>query len=137
MPVPCDYRTNRVACACINTIMNNPIRITNTTRNTLIASRVITADTFLSRLKGLLGRKSLEKGEAFLIPRCIAVHTFFMKFSIDIIFIDSDSNVTKTVKNLKPFRISPCFPGTYGAIELPAGTIEQTNTETGDKLSRG
>lgn len=116
--------------------MNNPIRIVNTTRNTLIASKIITADSFFSRLRGLLGRKSLEKEEALLIPRCIAVHTFFMKFSIDIIFIDSDSNVTKTMKNLRPFRISSCFTGTYSAIELPAGTIEQSNTETGDRLAR-
>ncbi len=133
MPVPCDNKTFRITCK--HKIMKSQISIVNTTTNTTIASRANEADTFFLRLRGLLGRKSFKKGEALLIPRCQAVHSFFMKFPIDIVFVGADFSVIRTVKNLKQFRISSCYSAAYCVIELPAGTIEQTNTKMGDKLA--
>ena len=62
------------------------------------------AASFLQRAKGLIGRSSLPPGEGLLIERCNAIHTFFMKFPIDAIFLDRSGRVVKTVRNIRPWR---------------------------------
>lgn len=62
------------------------------------------ARTLFERIRGLIGTKSLEKGEGMLILRCNAIHTFFMSFPIDAVFLDRKDNVVKIVRNIKPWR---------------------------------
>lgn len=66
--------------------------------------KAIVADTFLSRMRGLLGRDGLPAGEGMLIMRCNAIHTFFMRFAIDAIFLDAGFKPVKTVRAIKPWR---------------------------------
>lgn len=108
--------------------------ILNTTKNTVIAQKGTVADTFLPRMTGLLNKKSLRVDEALIITKCQSIHMFFMRFSIDVIFVDKNNCVVGLVERIKPFRLSPIFPRSNYAIEVSEGTIVQTKTSIGDKI---
>lgn len=109
-------------------------RVRNATRGTVVAERVRNARTFLARTRGLLGRSSLEPGEGLRIEPCSSIHMFFMRFAIDAIFVDREGRVTRTVENLRPWRLALGGRGARAVIELPLGTIAATRTEPGDRL---
>jgi uncharacterized membrane protein (UPF0127 family) len=111
-----------------------PIRILNKTRNIVISQQATIADTAFSRLKGLLGRDSIGAQEALVITQCRSIHMFFMRFGIDVIFVDRHSRVVGTVKRIQPFQMSPYFWRASQAIELPEGVIEKTGTVRGDEI---
>ena len=110
------------------------MKIYNQTRNIPIADQASTADTFLSRMVGLLNRHALSDGEALVITRCNSIHMLFMKFPIDAVFIDQKNYVVGLVKNIKPFQLSRIFWSAVAVIELPAGTIEKTRCAMGDRI---
>jgi len=110
------------------------VRIINQTKNTLIAERAQLADTIVSRLVGLLNRGSLSPEEGLVITECRQIHMLFMRFAIDVIFVNKDNKVLGLVKNIKPFQISPYFFRAKKAIELPVGVIVSSRTEKGDTL---
>lgn len=109
------------------------IKILNLTRNTQLAHSVELAGDRSHRRKGLLGRKSLPDGEGLWIVPCEAVHTFFMRFPIDLIYLDRGHRVVKTRTNVGPWRLSGCLRA-HSVLELPAGTIHGTYTMPGDIL---
>ena len=109
--------------------------IINLTRETTIAKHVEIASNPLERMKGLLGRNTLDTDQALIIPFCNSIHMFFMKFPIDVIFLDKTNRVVGLTVNIKPFELSPIFWKSSCAIELPAGTIELTQTQQGDQFS--
>lgn len=111
------------------------MRIRNTTRGTQLASEARTARGFWSRLTGLLGRSSLEAGEALVLEPCNSVHTAFMRFAIDVLYVDRSGRVVKAVSELKPFRVSGVLHGARSVIELPSGTIADSDTAPGDQLT--
>ncbi len=108
--------------------------IINTTKNTTIAQKGALADTFFSRMTGLLNRKSLQKNEALIITRCQHIHMLFMRFAIDAIFVSKDNHVVGLVKDIKPFQLSKIFFHAHYVIEAPVGTIVQTETSLGDRV---
>jgi len=110
------------------------VRTLNQTKNTIIAETTEVADSVLSRLKGLLGRKDLPKGQGLVITDCRSIHMLFMRFAIDVVFVNKDNAVIGLVKNIKPFCFSPYFLRTAFCIELPAGTIDATSTALGDHI---
>jgi uncharacterized membrane protein (UPF0127 family) len=106
-----------------------------------LASRVTKADDSASRSKGLLGRESLDADEgmwilqpklAWLVP-CPTIHTFFMKFSIDVLFLDGGLHVRRVIENLKPWRLSPWVRHSHSILELKGGTL-QGSVRAGDRL---
>ncbi len=106
----------------------------NKTKNLKISQEIFEARTFYSRLKGLLGKKNLEPGKSLWIDSCTSIHTFFMKFTIDAIFVDKKMVVRKCVSDLKPWRMTlPAF-GAHSVFELPAGTVKDSKTQVGDQL---
>jgi len=109
------------------------MRVANVTRGTLLASSLEVADTSASRNQGLLGRDGLASGEGLWIVPCQSVHTFFMRFPIDLVYIDSKKRVRKVKSAVGPGRISLCLTA-QSVIELPAGTVDLTKTERGDAL---
>jgi len=109
------------------------LKISNLTRQTLLAARVEVADHGPRRRKGLLGRNRLEAEEGLWIYPCEAVHTVGMRFPIDLIYLDRDKRVRKTRSNVPPLRLSACFSA-HSVIELASGTITRTQTEPGDRL---
>ena len=110
------------------------MRIQNLTQNTILAFNARLADTFLSRLTGLPNRTSLSEGEALVITRSNSIHMLFMRFPIDVVFVDRKNIVAGCVKRILPFRLSPIFWKADRAIELPAGTIDKTRTVIGDSI---
>ena len=110
------------------------MEIINKTRNTTIATKVCLADTFFKRVKGLIGRKEFFQNEALIIRPCNSVHTFFMSFPIDLLFVDSNNRVVKAISDMQPFRISALYFKAILTVELPAGTIVNTATRSGDIL---
>jgi len=111
------------------------VRVRNLTRNAVVAGQAAVAETPLQRMKGLLGSKELASGSALVITSCRSVHMLFMRYAIDVIFLDGDNRVVGLCPNLAPFAFSPIFWKSACAIELPAGTIQQTGAELGDQFS--
>jgi uncharacterized membrane protein (UPF0127 family) len=109
------------------------LQVFNATRGTLLANSLEVADTAPKRNKGLLGRNELAPGAGLWIVPCESVHTFFMKFPIDLVYLDRKNRIKKVVRNVVPWRVSACFSA-HSILELPAGTIDRTRTEAGDRL---
>jgi uncharacterized protein len=108
--------------------------ITNLDKKTWLATKIRRADTFLTRLIGLLKRKSLRPEEALWLVPGKAVHTVGMKFPIDVIFIDKHRKVVGLVPSMAPNRATRFYLGAHSVLELPKGTILKSRTETGDRL---
>ena len=111
------------------------VRITNKTRGTTLASDADVARTLPSRMKGLIGRKSLAEGRGLVITPCTSIHTFGMRFSIDALFFDRGCRVLSVVRDLKPLRVSKWYPRAKGVLELPAGSLSASSAEPGDELA--
>lgn len=86
-----------------------------------------------ARLKGLLGRDNLEAGKGLLICPCKGIHTFFMKFSIDAVFLDKSNRVVAISHSLPPNRMTTIYPKAVSVLELPAGTLGE-NVVVGDEI---
>ena len=106
----------------------------NVTRHQILADRLAVANTFLSSLKGLIGRTCLLPDEGLWICPCQSIHTLWMRFSIDVLFLDSANSVIYLVERMKPFRISRHLSRAWSVVELPAATIQLTGTQLGDQL---
>ena len=109
------------------------LRAENLTRNTEIGARIEIASTAGRRNKGLLGRTGLNSGGGLWIVPCEAVHTFAMKFAIDLLYLDKAHRVVKVRHAVRPGRISGALRA-HSVIELPAGTLAATETQRGDQL---
>ena len=99
--------------------------------------QVYVADGFCSRLRGLMLRSPafLPMGTGLLITPCNSIHMMFMRFAIDVVYLDKDYQVVKVVEKLPPWLgLSLCFPA-YATLELPPGTIQTYKIRVGDKLS--
>jgi hypothetical protein len=108
------------------------MKIVNVTRNRVLAERGQIASSFLARTKGLLGRGSLPSGEALVITSCRGIHTYFMRFPIDVLFLDKHGRVVGIVHAIVPFKASPYFWKASLAIEFPAQTLKPTGTDLND-----
>ena len=111
------------------------MKIINKTKGVVLADAAVLADTLFLRMKGLLDKKYIKKGQALIIKPCDSVHTFFMRFAIDVIFVDRQQKVDLAISSLKPWRLSRlCWRAKF-AIELPCGAIRDSHTEKGDEIS--
>ena len=110
-----------------------PTRVTNQTRNTVLATAADVADTSAKRRTGLLKHQRLEPGEGLWISPCESVHTFFMKFAIDLVYLDKHKKVRKVRHAVPPWRLSACLMA-HSVLELPAGIAASTGTQAGDQL---
>lgn len=110
------------------------LKVTNTTRGTTVGHKVELANTSLTRMFGLLGRKGLDTGGGLWIKPSSGVHTFFMAFSIDVIGLDSNLNVVKLWHCLPPFRLTSVSMKVKSVIELPCGAIKAATVQVGDRL---
>jgi uncharacterized membrane protein (UPF0127 family) len=110
------------------------IRVRNETRQTVLATAADVADTSAKRRTGLLKHQRLEPGEGLWISPCESVHTFFMKFSIDLVYLDKRKKVRKVRHAVPPWRLSACLAA-HSVLELPAGSVAPTGTVRGDQLA--
>ena len=109
------------------------LRVTNPIRHSLLATCLEQADTGAKRSKGLLGRKGLPPGGGLWIVPCESVHTFWMQFPIDLVYIDRNKRIKKLCSTVPPWRLSACLSA-HSILELPSGTIQSTLTQVGDML---
>jgi uncharacterized membrane protein (UPF0127 family) len=101
---------------------------------TVICQRCAVADRMFSRMKGLLGRKSLGEGEGILIRPAPSIHTFFMRFPIDAVFLSKDGEVLKVAENVRPWRARSCRHA-RSVLELGAGEASRHGIMVGDQLA--
>ena len=99
----------------------------------VIASRCAVAQTALTRLVGLLSHKTLESGHSLLIEPCNQVHTLFMQFPIDVVFLNKENSVV-AISELVPWRISRVHLKARKVLELPLGTCRSVSLNVGDRL---
>jgi uncharacterized protein len=78
--------------------------------------------------------RRINRGEGILIDPCSSIHTFWMRFPIDVVYVDRDGRVVRADRSMKPWRIGPIFTGSRWVVELPSGTIDATGTQIGDVL---
>ena len=100
----------------------------------LIVDHLEQAHSFFERGKGLLGRESMNEGYGLWIKPCNNIHTFFMKFKIDCVFLDERLVIQKIASNIKPFRVAGPVWKARSVIELKAGTVEKWKLAVGDQL---
>lgn len=110
------------------------MKIIISNKNIIICEKCKMANTFVSRFKGLMLRKSLPEDEGLYLKKCNSIHMFFMKFPIDVLFIDKNSLVVHTLKDFKPWKVSQIIKGAIDVLELASGTIDKLNIMVGDHI---
>ncbi len=113
---------------------DDPVAVFNTSKSTVLGQRISIAETSLSRMVGLLGKKGLEPGTGLLIYPSQAVHTVAMRFTIDVVFIDRNWKVVHVNPSLVPYRMTGIHWRARCVLELPSGVIAETSTQVGDQL---
>jgi uncharacterized protein len=99
----------------------------------VVCERCVVAERMLPRMKGLLGRRELEPREGLLIRPAPSIHTFFMRFPIDAVFVSRDGEVLQVAPDVKPWRIRSCRKA-YAVLELAAGEARRRGVTAGDRL---
>jgi uncharacterized protein len=102
--------------------------------STIACERCLLAETALARMRGLLGRRGLPPGEGILLRPAAAVHTWFMRFPIDCVFLAADGTVLKVAERLAPWRAASCRKA-KAVLELAAGEAERVGIRPGDVLA--
>ncbi|MFC4767933.1 DUF192 domain-containing protein [Effusibacillus consociatus] len=92
------------------------------------------ADKFVSRFTGLMFRKKLPENKALLLVPCKSIHMFFMRFPIDVMFLDKNNRVVKIVENLRPWSLVPPVRSAHSTLELPVGAIRRHGIQVGDRV---
>ena len=111
----------------------------NRTRQAYLATNLMLADTHWSRFRGLMATdaRDFEQGNGLWIVPCRGVHTFGMRFPIDVVYLNVELRVVYVQENLKPWRMAPIRLTATSVVELPPGTIGKTQTGVGDVIDVG
>ena len=112
-------------------------QIIHTTTQEILFPHAIIPKSYFRRLIGLMGQEALERGSALMITGCGAIHTHFMKFTIDIIFVDKDLRIRSIYKNVRPWRFVFAGPPSYSVIEFTSGYFDYEKINIGDQLYVG
>ena len=102
----------------------------------IVCERCLLAETALTRMKGLLGRRDLPSGEGILLKPASSVHMAFMRFAIDAVFLDGEMRVVKVAADLRPWRIAGAR-GSKSVLEIPSGEAARRGLSVGDRLVAG
>lgn len=108
------------------------MKVYNATKKQCLADTAIMADTFFTRLVGLLGRPGLPAGWCMVLKPCSSIHTMFMRFPLDVLFLDKHNRVAAVARDMPPYRFSGTVKGSRVVIEFPAGSLAPTGTAPGD-----
>jgi uncharacterized membrane protein (UPF0127 family) len=110
------------------------MQLINQTKGVILAAKVNFADNTFRRMKGLLGRVNLAPAEALVLTKTNSIHSFFMRFVIDVLFLDKKGEVIGLIQSFKPWRLTSIYWNADSVVELPAGTILSTRTEPKDLI---
>jgi uncharacterized membrane protein (UPF0127 family) len=100
-----------------------------------VAGEVAMASTPWQRFVGLMGRRELAAGAGLCLRPCSSIHMFFMRFPVDVAFIDADGHVVRLYHGLRPWRVSRVVRRAKAAIELPSGSLARAGVGVGDLLT--
>jgi uncharacterized protein len=103
------------------------------TDGVVVCEECLVAATPFTRMRGLLGRKSLPSGQGILLRPAASIHTFFMRFSIDAVFLDEELRVVQIAADLRPWRAAG-KRGARAVLELPAGECARRGLAVGDNI---
>lgn len=106
-----------------------------TMRGEVVVPNLVVADRMLARMRGLLGRSGLEQGEGLWILPCPSIHMFFMRFALDIVFLDTDLQVVRVHEDVRPWKMARGGKHAHSVLELRTGTIAFYNLRVGDRLT--
>lgn len=109
----------------------------NETKKIMVVDNLKIANTFKERFWGLMFRKRLPGNEGLMLLGCNAIHTCFMRFAIDVVFMDINHRVIRIREKIRPWQLSGFVPKAYIALELPEGTVGRKNITIGDILILG
>ena len=110
--------------------------LVNMRDESLVARRLRRADTFCRRLRGLMFSKTFPTGiDALILTPCNAVHTFFMRYHLDVLFLDGNLKVLHIIQGMKPGRFSPVVKEARYVVEMAAGNAVRYGVQVGDSLS--
>ena len=121
---------------CLAPLVREPQRrygLWNVRTGEPVAISVVAAFDSRSRRQGLLGRGVLPSGQALILAPCSSVHTAFMRFPLDLVFLDRSGRVLKTATGVRPWRIRAAWRA-FAVVELAAGGLERSGTAPGDVL---
>jgi uncharacterized membrane protein (UPF0127 family) len=110
------------------------VQVFNRRSGAMLGTSVVLAMGVRSRVQGLLGRTDLAPGEGLWLEPCASIHMFFMRFAIDVVFVDRQGAVVKPCGHVRPWQLASGGRRARAALELPAGTIERSDTRVGDRL---
>lgn len=111
------------------------MRIVNETKGSILGSRVVVARSFWQRFLGLMFRRSLDEGAGLVVDPCSSIHTMWMRFPIDVLYVDERGVIVRADDGMQPWRIGPLFSRGKFVVELPRGVIAMTGTTAGDQIS--
>jgi uncharacterized membrane protein (UPF0127 family) len=111
------------------------MRIVNQTRGSVVADNANKATNFLTRGRGLMMAPPLPEGGGLVLDPCGSIHMFFMRYALDVLFLDKEGHVVFMYKGIKPWRVGRIVRGAKMAVELPEGVIDRSKTEVGDRVS--
>ena len=117
----------------ILTAPNAAWMLRNARHEHVVARIVETAFDRKARNRGLLGRSSLPEDSALILAPCNSIHTFFMRFAIDVAFVDREGHIRRARSALQPWRMQAAFRA-FAVVELASGALERTDTRAGDRL---
>ena len=105
----------------------------NARHQRVVAHRIESAFDRKTRNQGLLGRSSLSPDSALILAPCNSIHTFFMKFPIDVVFVDRDGTILRARSAVRPWRLQAAFRA-FAVVELAEGVLQRSDTRAGDQL---
>jgi len=101
--------------------------------NKILSNDILIADTMVTRLIGLMFKERLTGADGLLINPCNSIHTFFMRYNLDIVFLSSENQIVKIIRNIKPWRMTWIYFRAKKTLELPAGKLP-VDLKVGDVL---
>lgn len=110
------------------------VSITHPARGATVAASAEIASSLIERGRGLLGRKGIPEGGGLLIVPCNSIHSFFMRFPFDAVFLDREWRVLHLIHEMKPWRLSRIVRRSHAVLELPPGVVRAAALEPGDRL---
>jgi uncharacterized membrane protein (UPF0127 family) len=110
------------------------MKVIDKTRGLPLMTHGRIADTFWSRGVGLLNRKGLDEGEGLIIIPNNSVHCFFMRFTIDVVFVSKEQRIVYMYPKMKPWRVSKIVNKAHYTLEMAAGTVERIGAQVGDEI---
>jgi len=108
--------------------------LVNKTTNSVVSENIMVANTFFKRLKGLMLTKELPEQDALHIIPCNEIHTFFMNYSIDVLYLDKDKRIVHMDEEMEPGKIGKKVKNAISVVELPGGKVKTANLKIGQSV---